>query len=109
MLWHRLALLAITGASSYSHEGPLRPPKLVGKDKAVVAVVEIRWRPVGITRSLARTSRTLRARGGTKRSFVRWSASVRLGSHCRSPRRRDAWPKARCRCEARQASRQCPR
>jgi hypothetical protein len=40
MLWHRLPLLAITGASSYSHEGPLRPPKLVGKDKAVVAVVD---------------------------------------------------------------------
>ena len=33
-MWH-LTLLAITGASSYSHEGPLRPPKLMGKDKAV--------------------------------------------------------------------------
>ena len=41
MLWHRLTLLSITGASSYSHEGPLRPPKLMGKDKAVpVEVVE---------------------------------------------------------------------
>ena len=39
-MWH-LTLLAITEASSYSHEGPLRPPKLMGKDKAVpVAVVE---------------------------------------------------------------------
>ena len=39
-MWH-LTLLAITGASSYSHKGPLRPPKLMGKDKAVpVAVVE---------------------------------------------------------------------
>ena len=36
-----LTLLAITGASSYSHKGPLRPSKLMGKDKAVpVAVVE---------------------------------------------------------------------
>ena len=34
-MWHRLTLLAITGASSYSHEGPVRPPKLMGKDKAV--------------------------------------------------------------------------
>ena len=39
-MWH-LTLLAITEASSYSHEGPLRPPKLMGKDKAVpVAGVE---------------------------------------------------------------------
>ena len=39
-MWH-LTLLAITEASSYLHEGPLRPPKLMGKDKAVpVAVVE---------------------------------------------------------------------
>ena len=40
MLWHHITLLAITGASSYSHEGPLRPPKLMGKDKAVPVAVE---------------------------------------------------------------------
>ena len=112
-LWRRLTLFAITitGASSYSHEGPLRPPKLMWKDKAVpVAVVD--------SSMAARRDHPFAALDLENAT----SASQNQKAVCEMERERAPWrplpvPEAtRCLSQgavqmcspARQASRQCP-
>ena len=86
-----LTLLAITGASSYSHKGPLRPSKLMGKDKAVpVAVVEISMAARRDNPFDGLDLENATSASQNQKAVCEWSASVRLGRHSRSPRRRDA-------------------